>query len=105
MDAELLAYDLGDPAVEVVTVAIVDPGMSRVVPAVVPGARAGREPDLPRRGLPVQDEARTVVELERDQAVTRRHIDVFQLAEPAADPLQAGIGGAQVPLLVHRGRL
>src|SRR5262249_60158307 len=81
--------------------AAVPPATGRVVEAVVPGPRAGGEPDLPCGGLPVQDEPGAVLELHGDEAITRGDVDLLQGLEPARRPLEARVGGPEIPLLVH----
>src|SRR5262249_57934723 len=86
---------------ELVPGAIVPPGTGGLVPAVVPGPGARGEPDLPGGRLPVQDEARAVLELHRDEAVARGDVEVLEGPEPAGRALEARIGGAEILLLVH----
>jgi hypothetical protein len=67
--SELAAHDVGEVDVEIVPVAVVDPGLALRVPVVVPGAVDGREPHLARCPLAVQHEAHPIGELERHLAV------------------------------------
>ena len=101
---ELAAHDLGELDVEIVPVAVVDPGLALRVPIVVRRAVDGREPHLARRPLAVQDEAHPVGELERQLAIAGRVIDLvgIEAFEPRRNALQTGLGAPLILLRVHR---
>ena len=71
------------------------------VPSIVPGPGAGGEPDLLGGGLPVQHEARAVVELDGDQPVAREDVEVLEVAQPAPRTVEARLRRLQVLPLVH----
>src|SRR5262245_24616413 len=105
--AELRADDRGEVREELVAVAVVEPAAALRAPAVVPGAIAAGEPHLVRGGLAVQDEARAVGELERDDAVGGREVELvgIEALEPLCGALEAGVGEPRELRSVHPPRL
>jgi hypothetical protein len=98
---------LGEAAVQVVAITVVNPSRTGRVEVVVPRARAGGEPNLVGGSLAAQYKLAAVWKLHRDDAVAGGVIDLVRIErlEPFGDTAEALIGLAQIFLLIHASTL
>jgi hypothetical protein len=98
---------LGEAAVQVVAITVVNPSRTGRVEVVVPRARAGGEPNLVGGSLAAQYKLAAFWKFHRDDAIAGSVIDLvrIQCFEPFSDPAKTLIGPPQIFLLIHASTL